>query len=134
MRLRRLTHDKGAEYRLFDRINQIIRQLLAELEVLGCKIQGICGSAQFHQGDEGVQPVGMFVGLGAESRRESPHGFQFRAEGLDFGAVTERGHGTEDGLPLAPLGGRSDGRTLVDHEDPGSCQVDFVMSGPAGLK
>ncbi len=123
----------SAQDRLVHRRHEMVGQLLAQFKVLGSKVQGVGGSPELHEGHDGVQPVGVFVGLGPQGVGQGLHGFEFTAQGLDFRPVAERGNGAEHGRSLpAPHPGRAHGGRLVHHQDPGSCEMDFVVCRPAG--
>ncbi len=87
---------RALEHRFLHGAHHVIRELLAELQVLGGEIQGLGRPPQFHQRNDRVEPVGVLVGLGPQGIGESAHGFQFAAQGLDLGAVADGGHGAED--------------------------------------
>lgn len=79
-------------------------------------------AAEFDEGDDGVQPVGGFVGLRAEGVGEAADGVQFAGEALEFGVVPEGDHGAEAG---ADGGG-------VEQDDAFGGQVDLVADRGGG--
>jgi hypothetical protein len=103
---RRLADQDRGEQRVPDLLGDLLRGGPVHSDDLGDELDGLLVQLQFEQAEQGVQPVGVLVVLGAQGVDQAARRVELAAQALQLGAVAEGG----DGAPVV-------GRHPVGDED-----------------
>lgn len=93
---RRLADQDRREQRVPDLLGDLFRGGPVHSDDLGDELGGLLVQLKFEQTEQGVQPVGVLVVLGAQGVDQAARRVQLAAQALQFRAVAERG----DGAPV----------------------------------
>ena len=92
-RHRRLADQQRGQQRVVDLLGDLLGGGPVHADHLGDELHRLLVHLQFEQPEQGVQPVGVLVVLGAQGVDQPAGGVQLAAELLQLGAVAQGGHG-----------------------------------------
>lgn len=117
---RALAHEESGQQRVAHLLGDLLGGAAVHSGDLGHELRRLVVETELQQAEEGVEPVGVLVVLGAQGLDQTAGGVQLPGQALQLGAVAQGGDGA------AVLG-----RHPVGHQYPGALDGQQVAAGDA---
>ena len=131
MGLRGLADHQRGDERLVEGVDERVRQPLGLLLVTDGELERLVEAAEFDEGRDRVEPVGVLMGLCPQSVGEGAQGLELPGELREVRAVAQGDDGAAGRLGVAVIGlGRG---LLADDEDSVGGEMGLVDGDPTGF-